>query len=71
MARKDATTAIAVSVVSEVTPDGKNKYANRSLRNVNPGLSDDDALSIANKFGALQSREVGAVKRTDTAVLTN
>lgn len=69
MARKDVVTKLSVNVVDEVGTDGKTKYLSRTISGVNPSLSDADAYSIANKFGNLQSRELGAIKRTDTAVL--
>lgn len=49
---------------------GATSYIDRSINHMNPGLTDDNALSYGNRFAALQTRTLQAVRRTDRATLT-
>ncbi len=66
--RQDATTKLTVKVL--LSGEGeKESYEQRAFAHINPGLSDEDVLSIGTKLGALQSYPVASVNRTDAAGL--
>ena len=67
MARKNATSRLTLKVATGVDATGKNTYANRSIGNLAPALTDEDAL--AKGFAGLQKHGLGTVTRTDSAVL--
>ena len=56
---------LMLSVVTGQTESGADKHATRSIANVNPGLTADDAYDVAVAIGALQTHAVDAVKRQD------
>ena len=69
MARKNAASRLTLKVVTGVGADGKNVYANRSIGNLAPALTDADALAVGKGFAGLQKHGLSTVTRTDTAVL--
>ena len=56
---------LMLSVVTGQTESGADKHATRSIANVNPDLTADDAYNVAVSIGALQTHAVDAVKRQD------
>lgn len=56
---------LMLSVVTGQTDAGADKHATRSISNVNPALTADDAYDVAVNIGALQIHTVDAVKRQD------
>lgn len=56
---------LMLSVVTGQTESGADKHATRSIANVNPALTADDAYHVAVAIGALQTHAVDAVKRQD------
>ena len=69
MARKNATSRLTLKVATGVGADGKNIYANRSIGNLAPALTDEDALAVGKGFAGLQKHGLATVTRTDSAVL--
>ncbi len=69
MARTAATTKLTLKVMLG-EEDGKALYGQRSFSHINPELSDEDALSIGRKLGALQAYELAGVNRTDAGGLS-
>ena len=62
-------TKLILSVESGVAADGSAVYAQRSIRNVNPVLADEDAYDVASAIGTLQSSPVGDIARQDLSIL--
>lgn len=56
---------LMLSVVTGQTESGADKHATRSIANVNPALTADDAYDVAVAIGALQTHVVDAIKRQD------
>lgn len=56
---------LMLSVVTGQTESGADKHATRSIANVNPALTADDAYDVAVAIGALQTHAVDAIKRQD------
>lgn len=69
MARRNATSKLTLKVATGVGADGKNIYANRSIGNLAPALTDEDALAVGKGFAELQKHGLATVTRTDSAVL--
>lgn len=65
---KDSSTTLKIRVATGITDEGKTTFADRTLSNVNPDLTDDQFYNIGTKFSNLQSRTLGAVIRTTTDV---
>ena len=63
-------TKLLLAVESDVAADGSAVYAQRTVRNVNPAIADEDAYDVASAVGTLQSYPVGDVSRQDVAVLS-
>lgn len=67
---KDRETAkLTVNVESGVDENGKVKRSARSITNLDPALSDDDARAIGDLYGGLQVYPVSSIVRQTTAVL--
>ena len=62
-------TKLILAVESDVAADGSAVYAQRSIRNVNPAIADEDAYDVAAAVGALQSYPVGDIARQDLSIL--
>ena len=62
-------TKLLLAVESDVAADGSTIYAQRSIRNVNPVLADEDAYDVAAAIGTLQSAPVGDIARQDLSIL--
>ncbi|MBO6209929.1 MAG: DUF1659 domain-containing protein [Schwartzia sp.] len=62
-------TKLILSVETGVAADGSTVYAQRSIRNVNPVLADEDAYDVAAAIGTLQSCPVGDIARQDLSIL--
>ena len=61
---------LMLSVVTGQTESGADKHATRSIANVNPSLTADDAYDVAVNIGALQTHVVDAIKRQDVVDYT-
>ena len=49
-------TKLILSVESDVAADGSTVYAQRSIRNVNPAIVDEDAYDVAAAIGTLHKK---------------
>ncbi len=56
---------LILSVVTGQTESGADKHASRTIANINPNITADDAYAVAVNIGALQTLAVDAVKRQD------
>ena len=65
---KDSSTTLKIRVATGISEDGKTTFADRTLSNVNPDLTDDQFYNIGTKFSNLQSLALGAIVRTTTDV---
>jgi len=65
---KDSATSLKIRVATGTTDEGKTTFADRTLSNLNPELTDDQFFNIGMKFSNLQSRTLGAIIRTTTDV---
>ncbi len=68
--KKMQSTKLLLAVESDVAADGSAIYAQRSIRNVNPAIADEDAYDVASAIGTLQSNPVGDIARQDVSILT-
>ena len=68
--KKMQSTKLLLAVESGVAADGSAVYTQRSIRNVNPAIADEDAYDVASAIGALQSNPVGDIARQDVSILT-
>lgn len=67
--KEKETAKLTVNVESGVDESGKAKYAARSITNLDPALSDDDARVIGELYGGLQAYPVSTIVRQTSAVL--
>lgn len=67
--RVSVTTALKIMVENGTTDAGTIKYASRTISSINPEISDEDLLAIGQGLAAMQSNEVGDIKRSDLATL--
>lgn len=63
-------TKLLLAVESGVAADGSAVYTQRSIRNVNPAIVDEDAYDVAAAVGTLQSYPVGDIARQDLSILS-
>ena len=67
--RTNITTSLKIRVESGTTDAGTIKYAARTISSINPDISDDDLLEVGQGLAAMQSNDVGDIKRSDIATL--
>lgn len=67
--RTNITTSLKIMVESGTTDAGTIKYAARTISSINPDISDDDLLEVGKGLAAMQSNDVGDIKRSDIATL--
>lgn len=67
--RVNVTTALKIMVENGTTEAGTIKYAARTISSINPDLSDDDLLAVGQGLAAMQSHEVGDIKRSEISTL--
>jgi len=63
---KDSTTTLKLRVATGIDADGKTVFANRSVGNINPAITDEDFCLVGAGLASLQSHELAGVIRTDT-----
>lgn len=63
-------TKLLLTVETGIAADGSTKYSQRSIKNVNPALADEDAFEVASALGALQAYPVAAITRQDLTSLS-
>ena len=59
-------TTLKLMVENGISKAGNPLYATRSIPNIAPGLSDDDALELGKDLASLQSHNFGYVQRVNT-----
>ena len=67
--REKETARLTVNVESGVDESGKARYSGRSITDLDPALSDDDARVIGDLYGGLQAYPVSSIVRQVSAVL--
>lgn len=65
--KTEKATKLSIVVVTGQSDNGEPKKASRTVGNINPNITDDDMLDIGTDLGKLQTYEVAAVKRIDSA----
>ncbi|MBR1553615.1 MAG: DUF1659 domain-containing protein [Schwartzia sp.] len=64
-------TKLLLTVESGMAADGSTKYSQRSIKSVNPALTDEDAYEVATAVGALQAFPVVSITRQDLTTLAS
>lgn len=68
--KSELKTSLTLQVEVGTTATGAAKTANRTYSNINPALSDDNALEVISAIGTLQSLPIADYIRTDKAVIS-
>ena len=63
-------TKLLLAVESDMAADGSAVYTQRTVRNVNPAIADEDAYDVAAAIGSLQIYPVGDIARQDLSILS-
>ena len=53
-----------------INAKGDDTYSTKSFGDINPGLTDDEFLGVADGLAGLQSHTLAEVGRVDTSILT-
>lgn len=64
-------TSIHLKLFNGLTENGANKYQTKSIAGINPEISDDDFLKVAEAFETLISKPVRSVTRVNSIDLDN
>lgn len=67
--KAEQTAKLMIKVQTGVNASGNPVYRQRSFANMNPALTDEDALGIGTMIGELQEHVVEAISRQENAVL--
>jgi hypothetical protein len=67
--RENTTSKLILKVITGQTMAGKDQYAQRVFRNLNPAIGDEQAYELGAKLGRLQEYTVAAVVRQDASDL--
>ena len=67
--RENTTSKLILKVITRQTMAGKDQYAQRVFRNLNPAIGDEQAYELGAKLGRLQEYTVAAVVRQDASDL--
>ena len=67
--RTETVSKLILKVVTGTNADGTEKITQRSFKNLNPELTDDQFLAVGKKLGSLQSQPVACIARQDTSSL--
>lgn len=65
--KKDSSTAMKIRVATGTDAEGKTIFANRSVSNINPEITDENFCSVGAGLANLQSHTLSGVIRVDTA----
>ena len=68
--KKEQTAKLVLKVQTGTGSNGAAVYNQRSFAHINPALSDDDFVDIAQALGALQMHTVSAISRQNVAELS-
>ena len=70
--KKEAlSTKLILKLQKGTNENGQPVYAQRSIGNINPAVSDDDFSAIGEGIGSLQTLPIDSVNRQDQAALVN
>lgn len=64
--QKNKTSKLVLKVVTEVGAGGEKTYANRTISNITPDITDDIALQVGTRLAGLQAHSLDTTKRTNT-----
>lgn len=67
--RTEITSKLILKVITGTNADGSDKIAQRSFKNLNPEVTDDQILAIGKKLGNLQTLPVAHIARQDCSDL--
>ena len=67
--RTETVSKLILKVVTGTNTDGTEKITQRSFKNLNPELTDDQFLAVGKKLGSLQSQPVACIARQDASSL--
>ena len=60
---------LIISLATGVSADGKTTYTTKTISQLNPDCTDSDAHAVGAAIAALQSHDVGAIKKRTTVTL--
>ena len=66
----DNHSTLKLKLETGINAKGAATYSTKSFGGINPGLTDDELLGIADGLAGLQSHTLAEVSRVDTAALT-
>ena len=66
---KEESTKLLLKVENGQTAGGKTAYAERSIADVNPQLTNDDLYAVGNGIAGLQTKARKAIRRQNTVTL--
>ncbi|MFC2337878.1 MAG: DUF1659 domain-containing protein [Negativicutes bacterium] len=66
---KEESTKLLLKVENGQTAGGKTAYAERSIADVNPQLTNDDLYAVGNGIAGLQTKALKAIRRQNTVTL--
>lgn len=62
---KDSATTLRIRVATGVDAEGKTTFANRTMSDINPSISNDDFVLVGAGYASLQSHELASIIRED------
>ena len=68
--RIDTKSSFRLKLETGISDKGTATYSSRSFSDINPALTDDELLGVADGLAGLQSHTLAEVSRIDTATLT-
>ena len=68
--RETKSSALKLALITGINAKGAATYSTKSFGGINPGLTDDELLGIADGLAGLQSHALAEVDRVDTSVLS-
>ena len=63
--KKDSSTALTLRVATGTSDSGKTIFANRTVSDINPALTDEDFCAVGAGLASLQANVLSSVIRTD------
>lgn len=64
---KEKSTALTLKVATGTDESGKTIFANRTIGNINPDISDENFCVVATGLSGLQSHTLASVNRVNTS----
>ena len=66
----DKNSTLKLKLETGINDKGDATYSTKSFGDINPGLTDDEFLGVADGLAGLQSHTLAEVGRVDTSILT-